>query len=165
MMKAKAIKLGKSKRGVSPLVATVLLIAFAVALGAVVMNWGKQQVDTHMEELEICKDVSLNWYSLDGKEQICYTESKLKFTVENGVVADVNDLKLIIVGAQDIYIKERTRIGLRKTDLKKTEINYDLAKYGVPQEVRLIPLLLIDEKEVICPSDSGLIKQSPEKCK
>ena len=165
MMKAKAIKLGKNKRGVSPLVATVLLIAFAVALGAVVMNWGKQQVDTHMEELEICKDVSINWYSLDGKEQICYTESKLKFTVENGVVADVNDLKLIIVGAEDIYIKEKTRIGLRKTDLKKTEINYDLAKYGVPQEVRLIPLLLIDEKEVICPADSGLIKQSPEKCK
>ena len=29
------------KKGVSPLIATVLLISFAVALGAVVMNWGR----------------------------------------------------------------------------------------------------------------------------
>ena len=29
-----------SKKGVSPLIATILLIAFAVALGSVVMNWG-----------------------------------------------------------------------------------------------------------------------------
>ncbi|MBS3158744.1 hypothetical protein J4206_05650 [Candidatus Woesearchaeota archaeon] len=29
------------KRGISPLIATVLLVAFAVALGAVVMNWAK----------------------------------------------------------------------------------------------------------------------------
>ena len=28
-----------NKRGISPLIATVLLVAFAVALGAVVMSW------------------------------------------------------------------------------------------------------------------------------
>ncbi|MDP7623305.1 MAG: hypothetical protein QF436_04300, partial [Candidatus Woesearchaeota archaeon] len=30
-----------NKRGVSPLIATVLLISFAVALGSVVLNWGR----------------------------------------------------------------------------------------------------------------------------
>lgn len=36
------------KRGISPLIATVLLVAFAVALGAVVMNWAKgvEETDT-----------------------------------------------------------------------------------------------------------------------
>ncbi len=34
------------KRGISPLIATVLLVAFAVALGAVVMNWAKGVEDT-----------------------------------------------------------------------------------------------------------------------
>lgn len=28
-----------NKRGISPLIATILLVAFAVALGAVVMSW------------------------------------------------------------------------------------------------------------------------------
>ena len=34
------------KRGISPLIATVLLVAFAVALGAVVMNWAKGVEET-----------------------------------------------------------------------------------------------------------------------
>ena len=34
-------KIIKNKKGVSPLIATILLIAFAVALGAVVMSWGR----------------------------------------------------------------------------------------------------------------------------
>ena len=29
----------RSKRGLSPLIATVLLIAFAVSMGAMIMNW------------------------------------------------------------------------------------------------------------------------------
>jgi flagellin-like protein len=33
-----------NKKAVSPLIATVLLIAFAVALGAIVMNWGESFV-------------------------------------------------------------------------------------------------------------------------
>lgn len=33
-----------NKKAVSPLIATVLLIAFAVALGAIVMNWGRTYV-------------------------------------------------------------------------------------------------------------------------
>jgi len=34
-----------NRKGVSPLIATVLLIAFAVALGAIVMNWGRTYID------------------------------------------------------------------------------------------------------------------------
>lgn len=33
------MKITLNKRGISPLIATVLLVAFAVALGAVVMSW------------------------------------------------------------------------------------------------------------------------------
>ncbi len=33
-----------NKKAVSPLIATVLLIAFAVALGAIVMNWGRTYI-------------------------------------------------------------------------------------------------------------------------
>ena len=35
-----------NRRGLSPLVATVLLIAFAVALGAVIMSLGKSYVES-----------------------------------------------------------------------------------------------------------------------
>lgn len=35
----------KSKKSISPLVATILLLAFAVALGSVVMSWGKGLIE------------------------------------------------------------------------------------------------------------------------
>ena len=40
-----------NRRGLSPLVATVLLIAFAVALGAVIMSLGKSYVESILEEI------------------------------------------------------------------------------------------------------------------
>ena len=44
-------KLGK--KAISPLVATVLLVAFAVSLGAVVMSWAKGVEATESEEPEV----------------------------------------------------------------------------------------------------------------
>lgn len=35
----------KSKKAISPLVATIILLAFAVALGSVVMSWGKGLIE------------------------------------------------------------------------------------------------------------------------
>lgn len=40
-----ALKSMKSKKGIAPLIATVLLIAFSVALGAIVMNWGRAYIE------------------------------------------------------------------------------------------------------------------------
>lgn len=51
-----------NKRALSPLIATVLLIAFAIALGAIVMGLGKNYIKSISAELqpaqsvEICKE-------------------------------------------------------------------------------------------------------------
>lgn len=36
----------KKKKSISPLVATIILLAFAVALGSVVMSWGKGLIES-----------------------------------------------------------------------------------------------------------------------
>jgi len=152
------------KRGVSPLIATVLLIAFAVALGAVVMNWGKQQVHSHVEEIELCKEVSLSWYSFNSREQICYTDSKIAFTLENGAEFEIEDLKIIVVGEKEVFSQEGSVSNLRKSDIRKAEVAYDMNIYGTPQEVRLVPIILIDNNKVVCSAEHALIKQSPNNC-
>ncbi len=38
------MKVFQSKRGVSPLIATVILIAFAIGIGAVLMSWSSTAV-------------------------------------------------------------------------------------------------------------------------
>ncbi len=42
-----------NKRAISPLVATTLLVVFALAVGTVTMNWGKSYVEKIKEESKV----------------------------------------------------------------------------------------------------------------
>ncbi|MBI5073515.1 hypothetical protein HZA99_06885, partial [Candidatus Woesearchaeota archaeon] len=80
------------KKAVSPLIATVLLIAFAVSLGAVLL--------TYMTSLGECGGVSIEIPKLNNKPQICYNSNtnKLDFSVENSGREDIDSLKLTLTG-------------------------------------------------------------------
>ena len=43
----------RKKRALSPLVATILLVAFALVIGTVTMNWGRSYVEKIKEEPEV----------------------------------------------------------------------------------------------------------------
>lgn len=79
----------KNKKGVSPLIATVLLIGFAVALAAVVMTWGLGFIEQTAETTEKQTTNTL----------IC--ASDLAFTISN-----VNPL------AKTITIDNRGKVGI-----------------------------------------------------
>jgi len=80
-----------SKKGVSPLIAAVLLIAFTVALGAIIMTWGRgfvqQQTDTVNSESAQQMTCSLNtmieFVKVDTAAQVCWTPSGLNATIKN----------------------------------------------------------------------------------
>ena len=61
-----------NKRGVSPLIATVLLISFAVALGAVVLNWGRN-LDISKPG-DKCTGITIKIRTINNA-QVCYAGS------------------------------------------------------------------------------------------
>lgn len=61
----------QSKKGLSPLIATVLLIAFAVALGVMVMNWGKSAAEGKPGETPACQMVKFDPCSIDSQSLLC----------------------------------------------------------------------------------------------
>jgi flagellin-like protein len=61
----------RSSKGLSPLIATVLLIAFAVALGVMVMNWGKSASATRAGETPTCQMVKFDPCSVDSQSLLC----------------------------------------------------------------------------------------------
>ena len=77
------------KKGVSPLIATVLLIAFTVAIGSVVMNWGtgyikeEQSVATSTSNVKlICAtDVNLKVMKINNMKDYCYTNDSENITI------------------------------------------------------------------------------------
>lgn len=160
----------KSKRGVSPLIATVLLIAFAVALGAVVMNWGRTYVentasnaaDKSDTEIKCSMDVRLEVPEIDDIEQLCYCNgsnpSYMQFIIENTGLVDIADLQIQIIGKQNIYSNtsflNRT---MPKAELVKGKMYYDPTITGVLEQVRFVPAIKHGSKVEPC-SGRALVK-------
>ncbi len=64
-----------TKKGMSPLIATVLLIAFAVALGAMIMNWSSSLGE------RVGPDCSA--ITMIISPYLCYAENMIKMSVKN----------------------------------------------------------------------------------
>ncbi|MFH1133789.1 MAG: archaellin/type IV pilin N-terminal domain-containing protein [Nanoarchaeota archaeon] len=161
-----------NKRGVSPLIATVLLIAFAVALGAVVMSWGKNYVegqaknveDKSDREITCTTDVSMDWYERDDTRQVCYGNGYVFFMIENGPVRDITQLKLIIDGENEIFINSSVlNATFAKATVKRFNITYDNATYGAIKQLNIFPSITIGGETHIC-SSQALVQANPRAC-
>ncbi|MFH1408798.1 MAG: archaellin/type IV pilin N-terminal domain-containing protein [Nanoarchaeota archaeon] len=162
----------QNKRGVSPLIATVLLIAFAVALGAVVMSWGRGYVNEQAKgvsessdrDITCTTDVRLDWYERSRTKQVCFGDGFVWFMIENGPVKDIVDLRLIIDGDKDVFTNESIlNQTFAKADIKRFNISYDNATYGAVRQINIYPTVDINGNRVIC-SGQALVQVSPQAC-
>ena len=85
------------KRGMSPLMATILLIAFAVSLGAVIMSYGNTHYTDGKQETPLCAGTSLRAYETGGQINLCYDEEEgiIKFTLVNDGSRDISAVQMI----------------------------------------------------------------------
>lgn len=65
------------KRGISPLVATILLIAFAVSIGALIMNWSSSEPSSVELSSGTCSVVELSILSS------CQTDTEISLSLKN----------------------------------------------------------------------------------
>lgn len=153
-----------NKRGVSPLIATVLLIAFAVALGAVVMNWGRQYVEDTTKfakeksnvDIKCGMDVGLKFIQYANENQICFNETtgEVNFTIENGPNVDITALQV------RVYAQGGINITLIESNFPKAYV----ARYGVSYpttfgnvtKIEIVPQIEVQgsQKKAFCPSNT-----------
>lgn len=137
----------RTKKAVSPLVATVLLIAFAVALGAVALtiatNLFRENVD--------CNDVQISLRTgPSGQPPICVGEDVIHMYVRNDAVEDIplDNIKLIITGgdgqpyeyAQTFNNPDGTQ-SIGSGSYKLISQSYSVETMGEIQEVIIIPVV------------------------
>ena len=138
------------KKAVSPLIATVLLIAFAVALGAVVMSWGIDQFKG--EEAGDCPKVKFSVEKIAGVPDICYISGEtntLKFLASNeGDPISKFSITLISTKENTINDEILTPLG---TATEYIKYNYP-SDFGTIQLAKIIPVLVDKEtgEEKIC---------------
>ena len=148
----------KSKRGVSPLIATVLLIAFAVALGSVVMNWG---LSLELgKSADKCRNIEIKIRNIDVSE-VCFggvgQNGYINFIIDNTGGADIGGLAIWIIGDKGTRLFDLDNILIKKGSLYKKEgkgVTYDFLTYGNIKQVQFIPKIKSDQATDVCPKNA-----------
>lgn len=146
-----------NKKAVSPLIATVLLIAFAVSLGAVLL--------TYMTSLGECGGVSIEIPTVDDEPQICYNSNtnKLDFTLENSGGEDIEYLKVTLTGVLNVENVDVDHT-FPRSETGKVSIDYKLNYLGQLQKIKITPITIEDNEEIICPSEKTLTIEGIPSC-
>jgi flagellin-like protein len=143
-----------SKKGVSPLIATILLIAFAVALGSVIMNWGLNLSLGKSDDL--CSSVEFKLRKIESAD-VCYggfgANGYINFIVDNTGKPTIDGLSLWIIGEKDRKIIDVDDISLKSGflyDKRDTSIGYDFNAYGKIDSIQIIPKINSDGSQKLC---------------
>ncbi len=176
MKQKRGVELFSSKRAISPLIATVMLIAFAVALGAVVMNWGKGYIEESgiipegsiemappsgaaseaTSPLPPCeRQISLQLLTISGRPDICFDKATemLNYRFENNGQVAIEGGKMQIIGASDVL--EFDIEALDVAAIKKGSVAYSPVTYGQVQKARVVPK--IDGQ--LCPQKALVVEE------
>lgn len=155
------------KKGISPLIATVLIIGFTVALAAVIMTWGQGFSKSMQQSTEATTNVQLTCAQdvLFEVKSVCYVDeavdTKVKITVANNgnkglksITARLKETESLI---QVITLDDGTPLTGKNLDafgLKVFEVTTLAPITGADKvtEVELIPVIDVSGKEVTCAS-------------
>jgi flagellin-like protein len=167
---SKTIRMFSSRKAVSPLIATVLLIAFAVALGAVVMNWGRGYVEDTANiarersdtEVTCTTEVGMAIVEIDSVPQVCYNDTggannTLEFIIENKKEKTIEKVQVRMIGATTrvpLIVDLGDNSNMTTNTAKYLNISYVEATYGIPQQLKLTPYIKVGANEVGCAGNS-----------
>jgi len=144
------------------LMTTLLLVSFAVAVGVVVMNLGRAEVES---EAECPVNIELQFSVIGGEEQVCYDEAKkdLSFTVENGINTNVEGLVINIIGAQKAETFEANDARITKAGVYLGHVSYDSSVSGQIRQVKISPKILLYDEEAVC-AEQALVAENIQPC-
>ncbi len=148
------------KRAITPLMITMLLVSFAVAVGSGVMKFGRAQVE---ERAECAIEIKMNLASISGQEQLCYNAAakRLSFTAENGININIDGLIVSVIGAQKAETFELNEATMTKAGSYVGNLPYDLATSGQIRQVKLTPKISGTEGELICAEQALTVEKVP----
>ena len=150
------------KRAITPLMATFLLVTFAVAIGVVVMNLGSAQAEKNAE----CPlEVSLKLASIGGKEQLCYDAGKknILFSLENGVNANIEGVVVSVIGAEKAETFELPDAKMSRAGSYVGKVAFDSAVGGTIRQVKISPQISLKGEAQIC-QDQAIVMENVGGC-
>lgn len=150
----------KNKKGITPIMITLLLVSLAVAVGVVVMSLGRAQVE---EEAQCPIDINMKFSNIGGEEQFCYGDNQVSFTLENGINIKVEGLIVNIIGTEKAETFELNEAKLGKAGSYVGKVRFDSAVGGEIRQVKITPKVVLYDVEQIC-TEKSIIVESIRGC-
>ena len=146
-----------NNRGITPLVATVLLVAFSVGLGALVMSWGEEYIAEKAEFAQgtpevknTCDLAKIDVIKISGKSQICLSPQGIQVFIDNGPDIDLVGVHARIVGSKTVDVQENIlALPLLKGNAARSYIGYK-PEVGELLQVKLTPKILENNQVALC---------------
>ena len=140
------------KKGVSPIIATLLLVSFVVAISVLIINWSLTNNDISSEEEAICGGRGIiDVVSFSNSKDVCYTginaAGKVRIALENKGDNPITRVSVTIFGLKELK-KQDLNINLAPGDILRDDITYDFQKYGNIEGVVISPYVT-NEKEAL----------------
>ena len=146
------------KRGVSQLIATVLLIGFIIALVALVIIWGRHYIEERaakegsiaQEKFSCSSDVKIT------VTDVSYAGNNMEVTVENLKESVINSFIMRVSGTSGTDPVEVYEI-LGKLSVKTFSFEFDESTVGVIEKVDVIPQLEVADGVYVPCSDQHVV--------
>ena len=146
------------KRAMSPLISTVILIGFAIALGGVVMSWGKSGYVTE-KTVDGCEATGLSLISHGVNKGVCSSGDRLYFTVQNDGEISLDGVKVFVVGKDDVYSAVADG-QMDVADVVKLDLEYPYV--GEIEKLIFVPMFGLLDEEKLCPQNGFSVEEVGE---
>ena len=139
------------KRGISPLIATVLLIGFTIALASIIFSWVSSFTEERASKTaEIVKsEVSCATSIEIGIEKACVDSAGVHFTLENRKNNDISGFVVRLESATDPNV-DVIEVDQRLGALEVTNVDVVPQNLGAPESALIVPKLSIGGKVALC---------------
>jgi hypothetical protein len=155
------------KKGISPLVATILLIALSVGMGVAVMSWGEAYIEEKAEFVQgvqetvtSCDLVSFSIIRIAGVDQLCVADGAVKGLIDNGPDTNIAEIHARIVSDAGIGVVENV---LDRPLARGSAAQVEFNAAGIISQVKFTPKVVIAGKTVVC-SRQAIVVENIRAC-
>ncbi len=165
--------LRKDKKGISPLIATVLIIGFTIVIAALVITWGTNLFKRTQETTGERANINLACTETLGNLGLSATKlggNQVSITVDNTVRRAIDGFVVRVYDATGVADTLDTEdpedaaqiapadFAIGGNDIKIYTVNYDGAAIPNPVKVEFKPTILVEGQPQQCPGE-GVSKE------
>ena len=156
-------KIKKTKKGISPLIATVLLVGFVIAIAALLWMWWGNIVKEQAEKTAAQsqgKMVCSSEVGFSVTDASCYNSTHILLYLENKGITKIDDFRIQISGANQqgtVTLSD----SLEKTESKQTSVPANQSSFGAITKVTVMPIVIRQSSPITCKDQAIEIIPAP----